>query len=56
MRLPTSAQADRVHDLCDALGVSGERFRHLTLQIRIDQAIQVHNMIQSLYFDQIRRL
>jgi hypothetical protein len=56
MRLPASAQADRVHNLCDALRLSGERFRHLTLQIRIDHTIQVHDVIQSLYLDLIRRL
>ena len=54
--LPVSAYADRVHDLGDPGCLEGDRFRHLSLEVRIDQAGQIHYAIQGLHVEQIRRL
>jgi Spy/CpxP family protein refolding chaperone len=45
------AQADGVHDPRHAPRSGGEGFRHLALEIGIDQAVQVHHVIQGLHLD-----
>ena len=51
--LVISAEADRVHHPGDAGCLKGDRFRHLPLEIRINQAGQINDAIHGLYLEQI---
>jgi hypothetical protein len=53
---PRVVYGDHIHDLRHARSLKGDRFRRLTLQRRIDQAIQIHFAIQSLHEDRIGAL
>lgn len=55
-RLAASAQADKVDDLRYAWGLQGNRFGHQPLVIGIDQAVQIHYMVQRLHLQQVRSL
>jgi hypothetical protein len=45
------AEADRVHYPNDSFRFSGDRLGYLALQVGIDQAAEVHHMIQGLHVD-----
>jgi len=53
LRLAAPANPNRVHDLCHTGRLEGDGFRHLALDIRVDQTIQIDHMIQSLHIEQI---
>jgi len=45
------AQADGVHDPHHALRFGGDGVRHLALEVGVDQAVQVHHVIQGPHLD-----
>jgi hypothetical protein len=47
----TAAQSNGVHDPRHPLRPGGNGFRHLALEVGVDQAAQVHHVIQGLHVD-----
>ena len=47
----TAAQSNGVDDPRRSLRPGGNGFRHLALEVGVDQAVQVHHVIQGLHVD-----
>jgi hypothetical protein len=47
--LPVSANTDRVNDLDYSRSTKCDRFRHVALESRINQTIQIHDVITGLH-------